>query len=45
MRNNRGFGCLFWIGVTLALVIASMLITDKVWNSDMPMWLKIWLLK
>ena len=45
MRKDRGFGCLFWLAIYMAVAIVSILIAEEIWNSDLPMWLKIWLLK
>lgn len=45
MRNDRGFGCLFWLAIYMAVAIVSILIAEEIWNSDLPMWMKIWLLK
>lgn len=45
-RNDRGILEVLVIAIITAIIIAlAALITRAIWNSDMPMWLKIFFLR
>jgi hypothetical protein len=43
MKNS--IRCLIYIGTVVFVIFVSMLIEKTVINSDLPLWLKFWILK
>ncbi len=43
--NEDNIGCLIYLIVAVVALLLGAWLTEAVWNSDLPMWLKFFLLK
>lgn len=45
MSDNSGCGCLFYTVMTIAAIVIAIVFVRWVVNSDLPLWVKVFLLR